>query len=78
MTVIELQNKVKNRIELVNDTDLLEEILNLLDLDSNPEATYEIPEEHLQELEISLGQLNSGQTISNAEVDAKVQEWLAK
>jgi hypothetical protein len=78
MTVIELKNQVKTRLEMVDDADLLEEILNLLDLDTNPEELYEIPVEHLEELEISLGQMNSGQTISNAEVDAKVEEWLSK
>jgi hypothetical protein len=70
MTVIELKNQVKTRIEMVNDAELLEEILNLLDLDTNPEETYKIPVEHLEQLEISLGQMASGQTISNAEVDA--------
>ncbi len=78
MAVLELKNQVKNRIETVNDEYLLEEILNLIDFESEKEEIFIIPVEHQKELEISTGQMRSGDTLSNEEVDAKVQKWLSK
>ena len=37
MAIIELKNQVKDRIESVNDEYLLEEILNLIDFESEKE-----------------------------------------
>ena len=78
MAVKELKNQVKERIELVNDEHLLEEILNFIDFESEKEEIYMIPADHQKELEISLEQMNNGDTISNEDVNAKVQKWLLK
>lgn len=78
MAVIALKNQIKDRIELVNDEHLLEEILNLIDFESEKEEFYIIPADHQKELEISLEQMKNGDTISNEEVNAKVQKWLSK
>jgi hypothetical protein len=40
MAVIELKNKVRKRIESLNDEHLLEEILNLIDFESEKEEIY--------------------------------------
>jgi hypothetical protein len=78
MAVKELKNQEKERIELVNDEHLLEEILNFIDFESEKEEIYMIPADHQKELEISLEQMNNGDTISNEDVNAKVQKWLLK
>ena len=78
MAVKELKNQVKERIELVNDEHLLEEILNFIDFESDKEEFYMIPADHQKELEISLEQMKNGDTISNEDVNAKVQKWLLK
>ena len=78
MSVIELKNQVKKRIESVNDEYLLEEILNLIDFESEKEEIYIIPSVHQKELEISLEQMKNGETISNKDVNAIVQKWLSK
>ncbi len=78
MAVIELKNQVKDRIESVNDEYLLEEILNLIDFESEKEEIYIIPSDHQKELEISIEQMKNGDTISNEDVNAKVQKWLSK
>ena len=78
MAVIELKNQVKDRIELVNDEHLLEEILNLIEFESEKEEIYIIPADHQKELEISLEQMKNGETISNEDVNAKIQKWLSK
>lgn len=78
MAVIELKNQVKDRIESVNDEYLLEEILNLIDFESEKEEIYFIPSDHQKELEISIEQMKNGDTISNEDVNDKVQKWLSK
>ena len=78
MAVIELKNKVRKRIESLNDEHLLEEILNLIDFESDKEEVYSIPPDHQKELEISLEQMKNGNTISNEDVNDKVQKWLSK
>lgn len=78
MAVKELKNQVKERIELVNDEHLLEEILNFIDFESDKEEFYMIPADHQKELEISLEQMKNGDTISNEDVNAKVQKRLLK
>jgi hypothetical protein len=78
MAVIELKNQVKKRIESVNDESLLEEILNLIDFQSEKEEIYMIPSEHQKELELSLEQMKNGDIISNEDVNDKVQKWLSK
>ncbi len=78
MEVIELKNQIKNRIESVNDEYLLEEILNLINLESEKKEIYNIPADHQEELEKSLKQMKAGETISNKDVDAKIQKWLSK
>ena len=78
MAVIELKDQVKKRIESVNDEYLLKEILNLIDFESENEEIYIIPSDHQKELEISLEQMKNGDTISNDDVNDKVQKWLSK
>jgi hypothetical protein len=78
MADIELKNQVKKRIESVNDEYLLEEILNLIDFESEKEGIYIIPSDHQKELTISLEQMKNGETISNEDVNTKVQKWLSK
>ena len=78
MISIELKNQIKERIDQVNDAYLLEEILNLIDFETSNNEIFKIPIEHQKELEISVEQMNNGQTISNELVDLKVQQWLSK
>lgn len=78
MAVSELKNQVKKRIESVNDESVLEEILNLIDFQSEKEEMYMIPPDHQKELELSLEQMKNGDIISNEDVNDKVQKWLSK
>ncbi len=78
MAVIALKNQVKKRIETVNDAYLLEEILNLIEIGTEKEEIFIIPNDHQKELDISLEQMKNGDTISNEELNAKVKGWLSK
>ncbi len=78
MALIELKNKVKKRIESLNDEHLLEEILSLINFESDKEEIYSIPPDHQNELEISLEQMKNGNTISNEDVNDILQKWFIK
>jgi len=78
MSNIELKNKVIERLEKVNQPHLLEEILNLIEIETRNEEVFIIPEEHKADLEISLKQLKDGKTVSNEVVNERVQKWLYK
>ena len=78
MAVIGLKDQLKKRIESVNDEYLLKEILNLIDFESEKQEIYIIPSDHQKVLEISLEQMKNGDTISNEDVNDKVQKWLSK
>ncbi len=78
MAVSDLKNKVKDRIESVNDVNLLEEILNLIDFQYEKEEYFNIPHDHKRELEISLRQMENRDITSNDDVKIEVQKWLSK
>ncbi len=77
MTTIELRNKVYKKLESVDDY-LLEEILGLIELDDIKKEILKIPNEHKKDIEIGLKQIEGGQTVTNQEVNNRVQQWLEK
>jgi len=76
MSTTELRNKVIERLEEINQPHLLEEILNLIEIETRSEEIFMIPEEHKADLKISLQQLKDGKTVPNEVVDERVQKWL--
>ena len=78
MVVSNLKNQVIKRLDFVNDEQLLEEILNLIEFETETDVVFSIPAEHQIELDISLEQLEKGEIVSNKDVDAKIQKWLSK
>lgn len=77
MSTVELRNKVINQLETVEENYILEEILNLIEFETNKDSeVFIIPEEHKVDLEISLAQKKAGQTIPNDHVKERVQKWL--
>ena len=67
MSTVELKNKLKEKIEELNENYLLEELLNIIAMESSKGEIVIIPEEHKKGLEISLKQMDVGQTTSHKE-----------
>ncbi len=78
MAVTELKNQIKDRIDAVNEEHLLEEILNLLEFESEDNEIFIIPVEHEKEIEKSLEQFENGEIITNESVLQNFQAWLLK
>ncbi len=77
MSTAELKEKVLKRIEQINEDYLLEELLGVIEIETSDEF-FKIPEEHKNDIEIGLAQIESGNTIPHEEVRKKVEEWLGK
>ncbi|HAQ39123.1 MAG TPA: hypothetical protein DCX89_02375 [Saprospirales bacterium] len=76
MVHTELKNKVKEKIDSIDQSYLLEEILQLIDLETNSGETFIMPEAHTEELELSLKQLDEGKTFTNDFVNKRIAKWL--
>jgi len=76
MSTVELKNKLKKKIEELNEDYLLEELLNIIELESNNTSLFKIPEEHKKSLEISIKQRDEGQVTSHKEVMKDLKDGL--
>lgn len=77
MSTLELKNKLKEKIEELNEDYLLEELLSIIDLESSRNEVFKIPEEHKKGLERSLKQMDAGQTIPHNQVLKELRDGLA-
>lgn len=62
MSTIELKNRLKQKIEELNEDHLLEELLSIIDLEASRNEVFIIPEEHKENLEKSIEQMDAGKT----------------
>lgn len=67
MSTIELKNKLKEKIDNLNEDHLLKELLQIIDLETNKEKELKIPEEHKADLDISLAEMETGRTLPHEE-----------
>jgi hypothetical protein len=77
MSSIELKSKVLHELESVDDY-LLEEILNLIQIETSTGNVIKIPSQYEAALNNSITQMESGQTIPNSIVEEKIEQWLYK
>lgn len=68
MSTAELKNKLKEKIEDLNESYFLEELLNIIELESSKTEVFRIPDEHKENLETSLKQMEEGKTTSHEQV----------
>ncbi len=68
MSTSELKNKLKEKIESLNEAYFLEELLNIIELESNKSDVFEIPEAHSDGLEKSLNQMDKGAITTHEQV----------
>jgi predicted house-cleaning noncanonical NTP pyrophosphatase (MazG superfamily) len=77
MSTIELKNKLKEKIDALNEDYLLEELLSILELESTKSTVFNIPEEHKSGLKKSLQQMDEGLTTSHDQVMKELRDGLA-
>jgi len=77
MSTTKLKEKILKRIEGLNDTHLLEEIMAILELDSDSDV-LDIPKHYEHRLGKSILQKVEGNTVPNKEVEQRIEKWLYK
>jgi len=78
MTHSDLKTRVLEGIENTRNTDLLEEILRLLDLESQYLKVYELNEAQTNAINKSREQIEKGQTLTNEEAIDEIDKWLKR
>lgn len=77
MSAVELKNKLKEKIEQISEDYLLEELLNIIELESSKTIKFEIPEQHKKGLQISLEQMDVGKTTAQEQVLKELRDGLS-
>ena len=77
MSTIELKNKLKQKIDELNEDYLLEHLIGIIEAETSDEI-FEIPESHIKSIDIGLAQMKAGNTITNEQVMSKVQQRAEK
>ena len=77
MSTTELKNKLKEKIDELNEDYLLEELLSIIELETKNQKVVEIPEHHKERLELSLKQSEEGNTFPHNQVIQELRNGLA-
>jgi len=77
MTIVELKNKLKEKIDNLEEDYLLEELLSIIDLESSRKEVFAIPEQHKAGLQRSINQMAEGQTIPHDQLMKELKDGLS-
>jgi predicted transcriptional regulator len=77
MSTAELKNKLKEKIEMLNEDYLLEHLIGIIEVETSDEI-FEISESHKKSIDTGLSQIKAGNTFTNDEVMKRVQQWADK
>lgn len=69
-----MKNKLKEKIENLNEDYFLEELLDIIDLESDKSSIVEIPDAYMEKLSISLKQMDEAKTTSHNEVMKELED----
>lgn len=78
MTQTNLKKRVIEGIENTKNTDLLEEVLRLLDLENQDLKVYELNDAQINAINEAREQIKKGQTLTNEEANDEIDKWLKK
>lgn len=78
MTTKELRNKVIGKINQIDDEEVLNEIYRMLDDTNHDEEIFQLSENHKRAIEEGKSQIESGQFLTNKQVNQEIGKWLNK
>ena len=77
MLNISLKDKLINKINKTDDPAILEEISRLFEL-QEPETVYYVNEKQKEAIDEAKEQIKNNQTLSEAQADNEIDEWLKR
>lgn len=78
MNSIELKKKVINKINQLEDDEILNEVYRLLDDSFEDTEIYQLSEGHKNAIEIAKAQIGDGEFLTNEEANKDIGKWLNK
>lgn len=76
--MVEIKEKIINRVREINDESLLREILNVVEVESDLEEVYKLSETERIAVQEGIKEADKGLLIPHKEANQKVREWLKK
>jgi len=73
MTLIELKKSIHQKIDDLNDPDLLNLVNTMI---SNKDKVFQIPEEHLVGIKQGMEDIKNGDFITLEEFEKRYEKWL--
>ncbi|MBA4409040.1 MAG: hypothetical protein Q8S54_17980 [Bacteroidota bacterium] len=78
MTTKELKNKVIRKINQIDDDEVLNEIYRMLDDANQDEEVFQLSGNHKKAIEEAKSQIESGEFLTNKQVNQEIGKWLNK
>ena len=78
MSVIELKLQIINRLSTIDDEQVLEEILKLVNFESDMDAVYQLTDAEKKAIDAGLKDVKEGKVYSSEEADMMMNKWLRK
>jgi predicted transcriptional regulator len=75
---MDIKERIKQRINDINDPKLLDELLKAVELESEIEHLEDLTEDEKKAIDEGISDADSGKLHSNLEASQLVKEWLKK
>ena len=78
MSTIELRNRLIEKIQNIDNENILEEAYRLLDIETADLEVYKFNDDLKKEIDMARLQISQGQFLTNDEADKEIDEWLKR
>lgn len=78
MTTKELKHQLIERVNKLNDEDILMDLIRLIDIESIDNDIYALSDNHKLAIENAIGQIKNGEYLTNEQSNKETVEWLNK
>lgn len=78
MTTKELKHQLIEKVNKLNDDDLLMDLIRLIDADNIDNDIYALSENHKKAIEKAIEQVGNGEYLTKEQSNRETDEWLNK
>ena len=78
MSAVELRNRIITKISAIEDEGILEEIYNLIKIESEIDPLYKLTDSEEKAIETGLKDIENGKVFSSEKANELIKEWLKK
>lgn len=78
MSVIELRKDIINQVKLMEDELVLQEIHDLIKMETDVEAVYKLTDQEKSAVEVGLSDIKQSKIVSSEKANELIAQWLKK